>query len=352
MHISARTDLLSLGSSQVPFAVHRCSWEVLSIALMETFENDLFVSMVNSADVYHERLGKTLTTFHMNMKNAMELESWALMSPSHDVYGRMHTVAKAILAILLPCPEGVGLSAKDALPLIDYKGSSALETSVAGAVQDTKFWRRLVDATNKTAGTSKEQYPLLHACLEEAKPAFNGGSGPDVWLKILSECLPKLEGIRSGLKAGASTELETILVKMIPAVAKYITSSKTIEEINTDQVDAFVLNLDLFDEDSLLAIRMEDQAAVFADLRSKLEHWRAKMSQGICTKKLETLIDDWLGAHEMGDAPEIDWNVFGQLIRACSDFSEDLGGKVSNCIYLMLRDLDEQAQLARVGKSI
>ena len=314
-------------------------------ALQDAFASDLFMKAVTNAEQICERLGASLKLFHRNCCDAKSVsEKWELIGPIHDIYDRFHDASKAILVLLAPCPEMLGLSAKDTLSLIDYKGCEAFESSLQGTIQDVKFWRRQVDETNRVAATSKEEYPKLKAHLEEALASFNGGCMPEVWLASLAQTLPDLSDMRKGLKPGATKELEECLVKMISSVAKYITSAKTIEGMNMDHVTAFAQNLDLFDQKSLDAFDLSDHIEVLSEAHEKIEKWQANMAESISSKKLEDFLDKCLQDAGSSQAlAELDWRELSQLVACSNGLSDELQAKAADCLFLMVHCLDQQA---------
>lgn len=271
------------------------------------------------------------------------------MSPIHETYERFQNIAKGLLALLHPSPEEYGLGAKHALPLLEYKGSQAFECSIVSAIQGNKHWRRLVDSSNKVAGSSKEQFPILSQCLAKAKEGVDGGVRPELYLSTLAETLPLLDAMRMGLKPKATEPLEVKLMKMLPATCKYIISAKTCDGIDTDKVSSLLSHLDLFGETSLKAVGLKAHAEDVAEIRMLLEQWQTKMSSGIASQKLERFLDGCLSqvTPDMQDETviKIDWNEFAKLLLSSVDPSEDVQRKMTDSIYLMIRELDMQAYL-------
>lgn len=317
--------------------------QVLRKALMDTFANDVFLGMVTAADVHSSKLCKTLKTFHMNVTNAMSCDTWKHMAPVHATYARMHSISKALLSVLLPSPEIIGLSARDSLALVDYKGSEALEAAIQGAMQEKKFWRRCIDSTNRTAGTAKEQFPVLKECFDKSKDALNGGCRPEIWLSVLAECLPKLDGLRKGLKPGATHDLEAFLLQMIGPTAKYIASEKSAEKIDTDKVSVLADCVDLFGEAELQLLGLAHEATALSQLHQKIQHWQANMACNISEKKMEKMMETWMHASDAGNKIEIDWEEFGKLLMSLDGIPDALHDKAAACVYLMLCDLEEKA---------
>ena len=325
---------------------------MLNTCLTEIFANDTFVHAVTQAESHYEKLASTLKIFHGHCQNAQALEEpWQLLAPVHEVYGRMHNITKCILTLLEPSPEMIGLSARDTLPLLDYKGSDALESSLQGALQEKKFWRLQVDDTNRVAASTKEQFPKLKKCLLDATEAKNGGCRPEVWLKVLSEALPLLPEMRKGLKSEGTFELEAILIEMIPATGKFITSSKNVEDLDTNQVTTFAHHLDLFDETILRNMGLEDHMSELSDLHQKMEVWQANMSRSIAAKELECFIDKCLkeAKDSATDKVDIDWKELTQLLMTSEGLSETLQPKMSEALFLMVWNLDTQATAAWHG---
>lgn len=246
-----------------------------------------------------------------------------------------------------------GLSAKDSLPILNYKGSEALEASLQSLMKEKKFWKRMVDFTNSTAGSAKELFPQLKKAMDESTAALNGGCRPEVWLATLAEILPILCKLRKGLKPRATLDLEAVLLQMIPSTCKFITSSKTADEIDTDQVAIFSDNLDLFGQKEMEGLPTDDpavEAAALSDLRQKLGLWQSNMARSIGDKKLDTIITKWISAAESSDGAhakvtEGDWNEFAKQIMTTDKFPESLQKKASLAISILIGDLHQKAEL-------
>lgn len=318
-------------------------------ALLESFANDIFVVGMQSIQNCHDKMKRAFVQFHYHCENIKQIKAWQSMSPIHDTYERLHCISKGLLALLHASPEEYGLGVKNALPLLEYKGSEAFESSIASAIEQNKYWRRLVDSSNKAAGSSKEQFPILSTCLAKAKDAVNGGVRPEVYLNTLAEILPLLDGMRMGLKPAATQELEIKMMTMLPSTCKYILAAKTCDGIDTEKVSNLIDHLDLFDAKSLEAVELGEHAADVADMRLALQQWQTKMSSSIASQKLERFIDGCLSqvTPDMQEETviKIDWLEFAKLLLSSADPPEHVQSKMSESIFLMIRELDMQAIL-------
>lgn len=327
--------------------------KVLANHVLQALGNDLFIKGLVNAESHRNKLELALTQLHSNIKSAMETQVWQDLElrgkDVFDIFERIHVIVKGLLGLLLPSPETQGVGAKDSMMLLNYKGSSTMEGSIQGVLLETPFWVKLTEDTNKKAGSSKEQWPILKNCLEASREAANLGVQPEKWLTTLAEILPKLDQLKEGLKFNATKDLEMLLADMLPAVIKFITSAQTATQFNPDHVTIIAENLYHFPSSRLaeLGLTSRDAISDFGEFKEKLLTWQTKMQNHIATVKLQDIMGQFDG--KAVEDIEMNWDEFARNVVGLPDIpeslQESLQPKLITLMYIMVRDLEREAGL-------
>ena len=209
--------------------------QVLANRIHNGFCNDGFIKLLGEVDRHRPEIGCFFKKLKEELDTAGGTSTWSEMTTEapgiKDIYERIGKIAKALLTCLEPRPEELGLSAKDLLPILTYKGDNVLELSVKALLVENKAWTKMVDATNKAAGTSKILFPQMQdlmARLTAAQGDDIGEEGLEA-LPLVCEALKKVEEFRRGLKPHATQDMEASLLDLVLKVGKHIVSSKTME---------------------------------------------------------------------------------------------------------------------------
>eukprot|EP00913_Durusdinium_trenchii_P008477 g7961.t1 len=287
-----------------------------------------------------------LKKIHVVIQNGKGSPAWVdlkeLGSAVEDAYEGLHTVVKGVLVLLHPSPETLDLSAKDSTMLLNYKGSDPFMATVHGVITDQQFWQKQTDLTNRTAGSAKEHFPILKSCFASALQAFNGGCRPEIWLTTLGEVLPKLDTLRQGLKPGATSALEEILVQMIVPVCKFVASAKGAAGIDSDAVHCLLDNLALFNEFHLAKLNLPELGAppeiaqTLTKMGERLEEWRGKMASEIATSRLESFAKSSLEKARGQANLQFDLEEFLRLTGDVEEIAEELRGEIFELVALSI----------------
>ena len=225
----------------------------LAWRVMNCFSNASFMNAVSKVDFGkdHCPLQTALGDLYDQLILAEKSDEWSELKGEvdevGDVFGRVLLVCSALLALLSSNPEARGLSAKDAVPLLTYKGEGPLENSLRQILMENKTWQKLIDLTNRVAGTAKLWYPKLVSIglsLEECE------LDPAKLFPVLCDGLGQLEELRQNLKPNATNALENLMGRAATTVVKYLTSCKEISELDTSLFPGFSQNLLLLEREA------------------------------------------------------------------------------------------------------
>ena len=234
--------------------------------MLDSVANDFFAGHMDSA-------AKTPPSRRVLMEIAQCLAN-ALTTPLGDeelpeairqALGIVATVAKAILALVVPIPEYMGSSAKDVIAITNAKAGkgfdpqNALYVLMRERLTDNGFWKSLATEVNLKSGTNKELAPVLKKHCESLKAVKNGDFN-DMLAAVL-ECLKDMPRLESNLRNNATQQLRTQLRLLVQKLGK-TTLATDIATLPISELQLLVQSL---------ACVLDDQG--IREMHCKLEAW-------------------------------------------------------------------------------
>ena len=308
---------------------------------MNIFECDAFVKALQKGEKHEDALVTALCAVKKHLDKAMNNVEYASLAQTvesvADTYARISNIVNGTLALLLPLPEALGLSAKDSVPIVTHKGDSTtiLETSLQKLFTEQKFWVKLVGQNNRAAATAKELFPAYRDIMQSLKDIMFNKKDTETPLALalfphVHLALSRLEEFRAGFKPKATAEMEQTLLVVIPQVAKYIFSSKSVEGIDVKLLPEFVLNLQLL-------IETKD----IQELVPRLQAWQANMAAEIAQERLHDYLKKLAD-----DITQMDWNELGKVLSPVDDLADDCLDLLRKLLLMFATLAAEQAMSA------
>jgi hypothetical protein len=256
----------------------------------EAFGNDALVQMIElvASKTIRDKLRAVCEVMLAHVGSTMGLDEYGeLAEPVREVMDRFQDFCRAVLTILVPTPDHMGSTVKDALNASKYKGTNPLEVMLKGALMENPWWVKSLDEVVMKAGSSKEWGPKLEDHRLElqchARPASQSSLNDK--MVALIKVFHDWPLLAENLRAGATDEVQSHAVDLIPKVIGGIIACKTIESFVVCDLESFVNGVNVF----ATSYFVDSDAVV--DYHLRLVCWKEKMAMSIATASTDCFFD-------------------------------------------------------------
>ena len=302
--------------------------EALGKHIIDCFAQDSFIKALNKADENPKGITFVLTALRQRFEKQLNHSQWQeLLDVGTSVAGavsRVYDCSKGLLVLLLACPEREGLSVKDLLPLLNYKGSWVLESSLKALMTENKYWSQSVNLANKFAGVAKANFPILKEHEDKMKALKSKEFEPELWLETISAALKATPELRTKLKPNATKRLESYVRAEVAPLVKYITSAESPQGLAVTSVQSLADGLTLFESD-----------AAISDLLQKLQKWQASMASELIVQQFQE------GMSAVMRYGRANWELLGELLPKLPELTEEMKTELREILHVFFLDFLE-----------